>query len=118
MLVLSFVWVKCAACQEYNDIDCCCGVGLSSRDSDGLALPVARTTADETKQVKLAAVEVCMGEVPKLCVSITPQYTLLQMRYFVETVHLELPDKRGKVLMFIPATEDLASETFVIQHIK
>jgi hypothetical protein len=49
-------------------------------------------------------------EIPNFDIGIAFQYTLLQLRYLVEAVHVELSDERLKVLVLEPPTKNLARE--------
>jgi len=58
---------------------------------------------DEAEEVGLSTVEVGVGKVPKLGLVVALQNTLLQMRNFVKSVHVELSYERSKVLVLEPA---------------
>lgn len=56
-----------------------------------------------------------MFKVPWFGVRIALEYALLEMRYFVEPVHVELPDERGELLVFEPSAKNFSCEPFMIE---
>lgn len=68
----------------------------------------------EAKQIGLAAMKVGVLKVPRFGVRIALEYALLEMGYFVETIHVELPDERGELLVFEPAAKDFPREPFMV----
>ena len=68
----------------------------------------------EAEQIGLPAVEMGVFKVPWLGVAVAFQDALLEVGDLVEAIHVELPDKGGKLLMFEPATEHLACKALVV----
>lgn len=71
---------------------------------------------DEAEEVWLAAVEVRVFKMPWFGVSVALEYTLLQLRNFMEPVHVKLSDKGSEFLVLEPATKDLARKALVIKN--
>ena len=70
----------------------------------------------EIKEVWFTASEMGMGKVPNFNVGFAFQNALLQLRNFMESVHVELTDKRVEILVLEPPTENLARELFMIRY--
>jgi hypothetical protein len=51
-------------------------------------------SSDKTEQIGLPSVEIRVLKVPKLCVSVALQDALLEVGYFMKSVHVQLSNKR------------------------
>lgn len=70
---------------------------------------------DEAQKIGLTAVEMRVFEMPWFGVTIASENSLLKMRDLVETIHVKLSNEGSELLMLEPATENLSSETFMIE---
>ena len=70
---------------------------------------------DKTQQIGVVSPEVRVLELVSLYFRITLQGALLEMLNLVETVHVQLADERGPLVVFEPFGDDLPREAFVIQ---
>jgi hypothetical protein len=57
-----------------------------------------------------------MLEVPEFSLGVGFEDPLLEMRYFVESVHVQLSHKRAEVLVFEPPAKDLSSKALMVKH--
>ena len=73
---------------------------------------------DKTEHVRLSAYKIRVFEVPKLRLVLGAEDALLEMWNLVESVHVQLADKRTEVLMFEPATQYLVSESLLVEYCK
>lgn len=71
---------------------------------------------DQTQHIWMVPPEVGMLKLMGLYFRITLQGPLLEMLDLVETVHVQLTDKRGPLVVFEPFGDDLSREAFVIQN--
>lgn len=81
----------------------------------GLTMGGLLLALNEAEEVWLAAVEVGVFKVPWFGIGIALENALLQMRNFVEAVHVQLAHKRRELLVLEPATKDLAGKLFMVE---
>lgn len=70
---------------------------------------------DQTQHIRMVSPKVGVLELVSFYFRITLQDALLEMLNLVETVHVQLTDKRGPLVVFEPLGDDLSCEAFVIQ---
>jgi hypothetical protein len=70
---------------------------------------------DQTQHIRVVSPEVGVLELMGLYFRITLQDALLEMLNLVETVHVQLTDERGPLVVFEPFGDNLSCEAFVIQ---
>jgi hypothetical protein len=71
--------------------------------------------SDETEEIGLPAVEIRMLEVPKFRFGIALQDALLEVRYLVESVHVQLANKRREVSMLEKSREDIVCKALMLK---
>jgi hypothetical protein len=83
----------------------------------GILLAAAFTVlpCDETEKIGLPAVEIRVLEVPKFGFGIALQDTLLEVRYLVESVHVQLTNKRREISMLEKSWEDIVCKAFMLK---
>lgn len=83
----------------------------------GILLAAAFTIfpSDETEKIGLATVKVRVLKVPKFSLGIALQDTLLEVRYLVESVHVQLTNKRGEISMLEKSWEDIVCKALMLK---
>jgi hypothetical protein len=83
----------------------------------GILLASAFTVlpCDETEKIGLPAMEIRVLEVPKFGFGVALQDTLLEVRYLVESVHVQLTNKRREVSMLEKSWEDIVCKAFMLK---
>ena len=70
---------------------------------------------DETEKIGLPAMEIRVFEVPKFGFGVALQDTLLEVRYLVESVHVQLANKRREVSVLEKSWEDIVCKAFMLK---
>lgn len=73
---------------------------------------------DKTQHIRMTPPEVGVLKLMSLYFRITLQDALLEVLNLVETVHVQLTDERGPLVVFEPFSDDLSREAFVIQDLR
>jgi hypothetical protein len=86
----------------------------------GILLAAAFTvlSSDKTEEIGLPAVEIRVLEVPKFGFGIALQDTLLEVRYLVESVHVQLANKGGEIAMLEKSRQDIVCKALVLKDEK
>ena len=71
--------------------------------------------SDEAEEIGLPAVEMRVLEVPKFGFGIALEDTLLEVWYLVESVHVQLADKRREVSMLEKSREDVVCKALMLK---
>jgi len=71
---------------------------------------------DKAQHIGMISPEVRVLELMSLYFRIALQNTLLEMLNLVETVHVQLTDERGPLVMFEPFGDNLPRKAFVIKY--
>jgi hypothetical protein len=69
---------------------------------------------DKTEEIWLVSTKTLVVEVPVVGIGFAFQDALLKMRDFMESIHVQLPNERGEVLVFEPVGKNLAGELFLV----
>lgn len=71
--------------------------------------------SDEAEEIRLPTVEMRVLEVPKFGFGIALQDTLLEVWYLVESVHVQLANKRREVSMLEKSREDVVCKALMFK---
>jgi hypothetical protein len=73
---------------------------------------------DETEKIGLTTVKIRVFEVPKLSFGIALQDALLEVGYLVESVHVQLANKRREISMLEKSREDIVCKALMLKDEK
>lgn len=71
--------------------------------------------SDETEKVRLSSVKVRVLKVPELCFGITLQNALLEVGYLMESVHVQLSNKRREIPVLEKSRKDIICKALVLE---
>jgi hypothetical protein len=71
--------------------------------------------SDETEKVRLSSVKARVLKVPKLGFGITLQDALLEVGYLVESVHVQLPNKRREIPVLEKSGKDIVCKALMFE---
>jgi len=83
----------------------------------GILLAAAFTifSSDKTEEIGLPSVEIRVLKVPKLCISVALQDALLEVRYLMKSVHVQLSNKRREIPMLEKSWEDIIRKALMLE---
>jgi hypothetical protein len=80
-----------------------------------LATTLAILSSHKTEEIGLSLVKIRVLKVPKLCFGIAFQDALLEVRYFVKSVHVQLPNERREISMLEKSWKDIIRKALVFE---
>jgi len=72
-------------------------------------------SSHKTEKIGLSSVKIGVLKVPKLCFGIAFQDALLEVRNFVKSVHVQLPNERREIAMLEESWKDIIRKALVLE---
>jgi hypothetical protein len=83
-----------------------------------LTSTLAIFSSHKTEKIRLSSVKIRMLKVPKLCFGIAFQDALLEVRYLMKSIHVQLTNKRREIAMLEKSWKDVIRKAFVLKDKK